>query len=504
MLKELLNILFGKKETFQETVKPEASKGVKQTGLIVEAPKPGQWIGEETGIVGAVRMPDGDWSRHLPVGEKQYATLGFDSMSCTTFSALNLLETFLKYLMPSLPEEHKDFLKRFGFISELGEPNCSDNFTAIMSGTTRNGNTFPKVWESIRTQGILSEKNFPFSGDTFDQFHDPKRITDYMKRRAKKFLDFFTVQYSWNHFTNTGTENTAAEIQAMKTALKESPLHIAIVIPATHAEMLVNYGDVNKTFFDSYDPFIKPIPVEYNPIHFSMKAVLIPKLNAPKFPIPAERFSMTLKNGMTNSQVLALQKILSYFGFMNVATGFFGPVTVAAVKEFQAYHGLEAVGEVGPKTRALLNNMCFPEVSKTNAEILYETAFKNLNKDVTPLDKEPDELACAASVNAIHRLAFGSDIGGGASTTLLYEALINSQGFFKVTTPEPGDIVISPTGYGKNQAMPNGHTGIVGKANVIMSNSSSNGKFSENFTMASWRQRYVDQGGYPMIFFRKR
>jgi len=63
----------------------------------------------------------------------------------------------------------------------------------------------------------------------------------------------------------------------------------------------------------------------------------------------------SLSKGATGSDVLALQRFLIDLGFLSSdsATGYYGPLTAAAVAKFQKDHGLEAVGNVGPLTRAL-------------------------------------------------------------------------------------------------------------------------------------------------------
>jgi hypothetical protein len=70
--------------------------------------------------------------------------------------------------------------------------------------------------------------------------------------------------------------------------------------------------------------------------------------------------SFTFKNFLTigsiGTEVLELQKRLAALGYFTVEpTGYFGPVTKAAVKAFQAAHGLDQFGYVGPGTRAALN-----------------------------------------------------------------------------------------------------------------------------------------------------
>ncbi len=69
------------------------------------------------------------------------------------------------------------------------------------------------------------------------------------------------------------------------------------------------------------------------------------------------KFTLNLSLGMHNSDVTELQKLLIAQGFLKVAapTGWFGPLTQAAVKKYQTAHKISATGFVGPLTRAQLN-----------------------------------------------------------------------------------------------------------------------------------------------------
>jgi peptidoglycan hydrolase-like protein with peptidoglycan-binding domain len=65
---------------------------------------------------------------------------------------------------------------------------------------------------------------------------------------------------------------------------------------------------------------------------------------------PMFKFTKTMKFGMTDPQVKELQKRLSV-----IQTGFFGLLTLSAVKKYQISKGLKGDGIVGPLTLAELN-----------------------------------------------------------------------------------------------------------------------------------------------------
>jgi hypothetical protein len=151
----------------------------------------------------------------------------------------------------------------------------------------------------------------------------------------------------------------------------------------------------------------------------------------------------------------------------------------------------------------LLTNL---RMTSDNRLKLYEAAIKHLGKDASPNDLAPDELACAETVNEIIRDAFGNYFYSGSivSTYYMYKALRDSSLFKEVSIPTPGDVVISPTGYAtKSNVIPNGHVGIVMLEGKIASNDSRDGVFRENYTIDSWKERYVNRGGYILKFYRR-
>lgn len=139
----------------------------------------------------------------------------------------------------------------------------------------------------------------------------------------------------------------------------------------------------------------------------------------------------------------------------------------------------------------------------TKRNFLYKTAISLIGQDASPYDLATDEYGCADSVNQVFLKAFGRPIAvPGVSTLQLYNVFVADSRFKQVDVPLPGDFVISPTTFGHNPAMPNGHVGIVSDQSKIMSNTSADGIWRENYTLTTWTARYVIGGGYPIKFFR--
>lgn len=73
--------------------------------------------------------------------------------------------------------------------------------------------------------------------------------------------------------------------------------------------------------------------------------------------ICAYKFYKPLDLGATGADVTAVQERLTTEGvYTGPVTGYYGALTQAAVKEFQALHALNQLGNVGPGTRSLLNS----------------------------------------------------------------------------------------------------------------------------------------------------
>ena len=94
--------------------------------------------------------------------------------------------------------------------------------------------------------------------------------------------------------------------------------------------------------------FVRPITPAVTPV----TPVVGKVLGASDF-----KFTSHLSQGTSHDAVKQLQERLraeGHFTF-HTSTGFFGPITLAAVKAYQTAHGIPATGFVGPLTIAELN-----------------------------------------------------------------------------------------------------------------------------------------------------
>lgn len=113
------------------------------------------------------------------------------------------------------------------------------------------GNYFQNVGDSVRKDGLLPECLLQFGGNSWGEYHNPAVITDKMKATAKKILGILEISYEWT------------AVSEIDNALKQCPIQVAIPIPGTHAVMV----PVKGFYFDSYEPFIKPLGAT----HYAMK-----------------------------------------------------------------------------------------------------------------------------------------------------------------------------------------------------------------------------------------
>jgi hypothetical protein len=186
-------------------------------------------------------------------------------------------------------------MEKEGYV-ENGKVKFSDNYIEILSGTTKNGNSLKACLEAIRKEGLIPAKYLPLEGKTWEEYMDPKRVTEDMKKLGKEFNRRFTINYE--QLTN----------DQFLEALKEDMLDVAVfawpspeggIYPKSagsfnHAVML---GTPDIYAHDNYIPHLKRLATDYNffPWGYSL--------------------SITAQNPFPDEQI-ALFDVLSRFGLL--------------------------------------------------------------------------------------------------------------------------------------------------------------------------------------------
>lgn len=345
-------------------------------GVISPQLSPSDYIaGQETGIMYERINPSGNWTAHLPLKETQFIN-SFDTSACVTFSALNLLEIQLNYLANNkiIPDEVLLKLIEWGYM-ENGKFNFSDRFTAKMSGTTPQGNSVQKVWDSIKHDGLVPESMWP-SGGTKKWTEYYQEIPQEIKDFAKKILTLLDFQYEW---VVTGTCG-APDIALLQHHLQQSPLqpthplcargsdNVFKTCPACVTQHATTIYNINALIedFDHYYPYLNQYELNY-PFPWIMKGVVTVKKQQVPQPAPVFNhiFAADITYGQRTVEVEWLQKGLNILGYKIPLTGYYGDITKAAVKDFQIKYKVANIAVlawnggklVGPATRNKLNEL---------------------------------------------------------------------------------------------------------------------------------------------------
>lgn len=143
------------------------------------------------------------------------------------------------------------------------------------------------------------------------------------------------------------------------------------------------------------------------------------------------------------------------------------------------------------------------------ATAIYNNLLKYFETKCTLNADIPVDVGCAEAASFILQKSgvAGLPDTGIAGTATLYEWLKSNPRFTRIYAPEPGAIIISPTGYGNGSV--SGHVGFLGyKGHVypgdygIVSNDSQTGLLLELWDLTSWLKYYGSIGGLPVAYFR--
>lgn len=421
---------------------------VKNHGFIVDDIVDGDHyiLGGYKSIGGAVLNPSRDWTKWLPIKPEYQNLNNIEPFACTNFGTLNCVEILINKLIA----EQRDY---------------SDRYFAKTSGTdpALGGNSPHMAAEYLRKNGVVLQSKWTNDVKTLDDFYAAVPGDLYLSARD------FNIEFEFGH------EWIIPDAKTIYDGLQFSPIGFSVFAWEKDPN-----GIYYKPVGQSDTHWCSLVGAEWGKYWLILDSYAdenqpLKKVRWDALPMRAKRYSLRVRTKEEKQKDLnLLQQILAIYQ-----------------KVAKLFNANETKME--------------PEivVEKTRGDILYEVAYSCIGRDASPADTVPDSVACVESLNEVYKKAFGGYIATGAprvSTNALYKFLLSDSRFRKVDIPMKGDIIISPTGYG-NGSLSNGHAGVVGKTH-IMSNDSATGTWEPNYTIDTWKRRYVDKGGFPMVYFR--
>lgn len=232
-------------------------------------------------------IPSGERKKYLPRGEVQKGV--DDMMDCASRDPVNLLETKFNFLVRNkrILSENVQWLRDNGYIviyetedGPLEAVEFSDAFIAINSGTTRAGNSLIAPIDAIHTCGLIPKKDLPLVATmTFDEYHDPNRITARMINMGKEFLRRFPINYervNEVHFGDVLKDDMIASAGYAWPDPVDGEYQRTDMIP-NHAFLVFDLPKFNifDNYFDVLDgDFVKKLAADYDLVDFGYRVII--------------------------------------------------------------------------------------------------------------------------------------------------------------------------------------------------------------------------------------
>lgn len=237
------------------------------------------WLFGGTSQVCRASIPLGIRAPYLPQGEVQRGTE--DTMDCASRWVVNALETKFNYLMQSnlLTDDESQWLIEKGYFTD-GGIEFSDAFIAILSGTTRQGNSLKAPVDTVHRVGLIPKRLLPLKkGMTFDDYHNPARITEEYKLLGLDFLARFPIFYE-RVSTDDMLSLLRNDIVGVGGYAWESPDEKGMYQPTSaqpnHAFMLFDIPQYQA--FDNYEEgrndFIKHLAPDYKFLNYGYRVYI--------------------------------------------------------------------------------------------------------------------------------------------------------------------------------------------------------------------------------------
>ena len=212
-----------------------------------------------------VKIPLQEREQYLPKGERQFGREDF--MDCATRSPINLLAEKFTYAYKNglLSLENRKWLEKKGYVTPWGV-DFSDRYIAILSETTRSGNSLKAPIEAIRKNGLIPKPMLSASEDmTFDQYHTG--VTEKMKALGQEFLQRFTINYEKVYDYFAGSNADLLSTAGYAWVMPIDGVYPKSDLPMNHAFMIFKplyFAFDNYENMGIKDDWIKQLAPDYN------------------------------------------------------------------------------------------------------------------------------------------------------------------------------------------------------------------------------------------------
>lgn len=258
---------------------------MKNYGLNLEREKaeihPDDWeFGATSPACMAEGMPSTLRKNFLPKGEIQRGVE--DMMDCASRGPNNIYETKFSWLWDQgkFSPENRKWLLDNGYITGNETIEFSDAFVAINSKTTRQGNSLKAPLQAIHELGLIPKARLPLLPTmTFDEYHNPARITPELKALGAEFAKRFILNYERVYAANF-TEILDHDFLDVAGYAWPTPIrgeYPASMNPFNHCFAMFNNPAYNifDNYIDAVDgDFIKKLAHNYNFLEYGYRAII--------------------------------------------------------------------------------------------------------------------------------------------------------------------------------------------------------------------------------------
>lgn len=248
-------------------------------------------------------IPEELRDQYLPIGEVQAGKQ--DTGACATITPTNLLESKCNYLYSNnlIKPENRKWLEDNNYAKD-GKITFSDAFNSILSGSTREGNSMKAPLQSIHENGLIPKSLLPLEPwMMWEDYSDPKRITQEMRDLGQAFLQRFKLNYEKVYLKDF---LTVLPKDFICVGVNAWPIPVNGEYPRYEGDFnheTLMYKRPAYTIFDSYvdsvdGDFVKKLTSDFNFYEYGYRVYISAELTVEDREIQVTIFDILLKNNL--------------------------------------------------------------------------------------------------------------------------------------------------------------------------------------------------------------